>query len=154
MNRVRLMTEILRYTPFIVLLVSLIGNIELISNIGSENYTEYQDELGNALYIVYDTPLASSLSNIFGISYFMLLFVYVCSHILKFCEYYRLGLYYLFVVKLFNDSCSSLIVDSDVALKVAYSTTIVCVIFILTSVYLHLLHLAKVKRNKANQAPK
>lgn len=150
---VRLMTTMLKFSPYLLLLTTFCVFIDTSLSIKLGNYTEFQDELGNLLYIVYDNPNTQWLSKIFLTSYYLWAYLYVSSRVLKFCFYFRLPLYFVLFNLVFQD-LSRYIIISETAYISFIGMSIFSIIGIFVSVYLHLLHLAKVKRNKANQAPK
>lgn len=108
--------KIVRYIPFIFITVVALYYLESINSINNNSYIEYVDDAGMVLSISYDTPLFSELNNHLGVSTFSLIPLLILSYKMRYCEWHRLPIYFLFANSIFTEYIDGCITPSVMAI--------------------------------------
>lgn len=103
--------KFVRIMPMVFMLVCGIYYIDAIISFNLGYFTEFYDEEGTFLYMMYETPIYDYIIKYFNYSYLTLILFYMLSYRMNYCAYHRVALHYLvinlFLVYYFSDKLTT-----------------------------------------------
>jgi len=128
--------KFVKYIPFITVFAIFIGNIEAIYSLLRNLETTFYDESGNALFVLYSSPINDEFTYFFQYSWATIIPLLLISFRMNFCTYHQIPIYFMMMNLLFMQIYTRFIVPEFHVYM--YSITLInAAMAILISIYFY-----------------
>ena len=128
--------KFIKYIPFVMVFVISLVNVEAIYYYIKDIYTTFYNENGDALFVLYNSPINDFLTYYFQYSWATTIPLFLLSFRMNFCIYHQIPIYFMIFNLLITQIFTSFIVSDYVAYL--YSITLLlAAIAIMLSVYFY-----------------